>query len=126
MKNLTLSLMLLGFLLPQIMINAAKNFTVKRGTNLAHWLSQSKERGEKREKFITIVDIQNIAQMGFDHVRLPIDEEQMWDENGKRHDDAFQLMTNCIDWVAENNMRIIIDLHILRSSSILALQPFCY
>ncbi len=56
--------------------------------------------GEARDKFITIVDIQNIAQIGFDHVRLPIDEEQMWDENGKRYNDAFQLMTNCIDWCA--------------------------
>ena len=115
MKNLTLLLILLGFLLPQNMVNASEHFTVKRGTNLAHWLSQSKVRGEKRQKFITIVDIQNIAQMGFDHIRLPIDEEQMWDETGKRHNDAFQLMTNCIDWCAENNLRVIIDLHILRS-----------
>ena len=82
---------------------------------MAHWLSQSNVRGEEREKFITAEDIKDIAQMGFDHVRLPIDEEQMWDENGKRHDDAFQLMTNCIDWCAESNLRVIIDLHILRS-----------
>jgi endoglucanase len=53
--------------------------------------------------------------MGFDHIRLPIDEEQMWDNQGKRNEDAFQLMTNCIDWCAENNLRVIVDLHILRS-----------
>ena len=115
MNSLTLLLMLIGFLLPLKSISASEQFAVKRGTNLAHWLSQSETRGKEREKFITVVDIQNIALMGFDHVRLPIDEEQMWDENGKRHDDAFQLMTNCIDWCAENNLRIIIDLHILRS-----------
>ena len=66
-----------------------EKFEVKRGTNLAHWLSQSNKRGVEREMFITKHDIQNIAEMGFDHVRLPIDEEQMWDENGNRHDDAF-------------------------------------
>lgn len=37
------------------------------------------------------------------------------DKNGDRHEDAFQLMTNCIDWCAEKNLRVIVDLHILRS-----------
>lgn len=92
-----------------------EKFEVFRGTNLAHWLSQSRKRGAEREEFLKKEDIQYIAGLGFDHVRLPIDEEQMWDENGARHDDAFQLMTNCIDWCAENNLRVIIDLHILRS-----------
>lgn len=96
-------------------IQAPEKFEVKRGTNLAHWLSQSRQRGAEREKFLTKQDIQNIAEMGFDHVRLPIDEEQMWDENGNRHDDAFQIMTNCIDWCAKSNLRVIVDLHILRS-----------
>ena len=95
--------------------DSPSDFVLGKGTNLAHWLSQSKARGEAREKFIQKADIEYIAQLGFQHVRLPIDEEQMWDENGKRHDDAFQLMFNCIDWCIENNLRVIIDLHILRS-----------
>ncbi len=90
-------------------------FKIFRGTNIAHWLSQSNARGEEREKFFTKSDVENIAKMGFDHIRLPIDEEQMWDESGNRHDDAFQLMTNCIDWCGESNLRVIVDLHILRS-----------
>lgn len=94
---------------------AFEKFEVIRGTNVAHWLSQSKTRGTEREEFFTQEDVEAIAQMGFDHIRLPIDEEQMWDENSKRHDDAFQLMENSIEWCAENNLRVIIDLHILRS-----------
>ena len=91
------------------------DFVLGKGTNLAHWLSQSNSRGEKRERFIRESDIKYIAQLGFQHVRLPVDEEQMWDENGKRHDDAFRLMFNCIDWCIENNLRVVVDLHILRS-----------
>ncbi len=93
----------------------AGKFEVKRGTNIAHWLSQSRGRGIERANFFTKNDIKEIAEMGFDHIRLPIDEEQMWDEQGKRNNDAFQLMTNCVDWCAEYNLRIIVDLHILRS-----------
>ena len=95
--------------------NSRKKFEVKRGTNLAHWLSQSNRRGVERQQFITKQDIISIAEMGFDHVRLPIDEEQMWDENGKRYEDAFQLMVNCIEWCAESDLKVIVDLHILRS-----------
>lgn len=92
-----------------------EKFTVKKGTNIAHWLSQSNSRGTERTLFFTKADVESIAAMGFDHIRLPIDEEQMWNENGERNDDAFQLMTDCIDWCIENNLRVIVDLHILRS-----------
>ncbi|MBK8881550.1 MAG: cellulase family glycosylhydrolase [Bacteroidales bacterium] len=86
-----------------------------KGTNLGHWLSQSKQRGEERQKFIMERDIQFIDSLGFDHIRLPIDEEQMWDENEKRHEDAFALMQNCLEWSRKAGLRVIIDLHILRS-----------
>lgn len=90
-------------------------FEVKSGTNVAHWLSQSSRRGVEREAFFTEADVQAIAQMGFDHIRLPIDEEQMWDESGARHPEAFRLLTSCIDWCLRANLCVIVDLHILRS-----------
>ena len=77
-----------------------EKFVAERGTNLAHFLSQSNRRGAERESFLGKNDIATIAEMGFDHVRLPIDEEQMWDEQGNRHADAFLLMTNVLDWCA--------------------------
>jgi len=45
-------------------------FRIKRGTNIAHWLSQSKKRGEERASFITEKDVQYIKSAGFDHIRL--------------------------------------------------------
>lgn len=90
-------------------------FVLGKGTNLAHWLSQSNSRGEKRAEFITENDIKFIASLGFNHVRLPIDEEQMWDTLGVRHDEAFDLMDSCIVWCMRNNLSVIVDLHILRS-----------
>jgi endoglucanase len=95
-------------------------FYVKRGTNVAHWLSQSNRRGTDREQFFVKSDVENIAGMGFDHIRLPIDEVQMWDENGERHEDAFQLMINCINWCQEYNLKVVVDVHIIRSHYFLA------
>ena len=77
--------------------NENNQFTIRKGTNIAHFLSQSKRRGEERKQFFTEKDVKAIAEMGFDHIRLPIDEEQMWDDDGNRHQEAFQLMTNAID-----------------------------
>ncbi len=90
-------------------------FKIKRGTNIAHWLSQSKTRGKERAAFFTKKDVQYIASAGFDHFRLPVDEEQLWDEAGKRNADAFQLLDNAIKWANESGLRMVLDLHILRS-----------
>jgi len=92
-----------------------ESFEIMRGTNIAHWLSQSQRRGSERETFFTEKDVKFIDSCGFDHIRLPIDEEQMWDESGKRNEDAFTLMKNCLDWCQKAGLRVIIDLHILRS-----------
>jgi endoglucanase len=90
-------------------------FKIKRGTNIAHWLSQSERRGNERSSFFTQKDIMFIDSVGFDHIRLPVDEQQLWDESGRRHDDAFQLLDNCMSWANTAGLRVVLDLHILRS-----------
>jgi endoglucanase len=95
--------------------NDYTSFTIHRGTNIAHWLSQSQRRGEERVQFFTQKDITFIDSIGFDHIRLPIDEEQLWDENGNRNNDAFQLLDQCLTWCNEAGLRVVLDLHILRS-----------
>lgn len=99
----------------QVSNGSPDDFKIFKGTNIAHWLSQSKNRGAERDSFFQEKDVIAITEMGFDHLRLPIDEEQMWDENGVRHDDAFLLMANCIDWCLKHELKVIVDLHILRS-----------
>jgi endoglucanase len=92
-----------------------KPFTIKRGTNIAHWLSQSDRRGEERAAFFTRKDIDYILAAGFDHIRLPVDEEQLWDERGKRDTAAFTLLKNSLAWCQDVSLRAVVDLHILRS-----------
>lgn len=90
-------------------------FVIKRGLNVSHWLSQTEIRGEERAQYMGAEDFARIADMGFDHVRIPIDEEHMWDKEGKRNEDAFQLLHQAIEWSFENDLRVIVDLHVLRS-----------
>jgi endoglucanase len=90
-------------------------FTLRTGVNVSHWLSQSKKRGEEREAYITKADFDTIASIGFDHVRIPIDEVQMWDSLGNKEKEAFNLLHNAINWALSANLRVIVDLHIIRS-----------
>jgi endoglucanase len=102
-----------GFGLPEREIN--DQFEINRGTNISHWLSQSKRRGKERLDFFTEKDVEYLAGLGFDHIRIPIDEEQMWAEDGKKEKEAFQLLHNSINWSLKNGLRVVVDLHILRS-----------
>ncbi len=92
-----------------------KEYKIQRGVNISHWLSQSRKRGDERRNFIQKEDIDFIGSIGYDHIRIPIDEEQMWDTLGNKELEAFQLLHNGIQWAAENQLRVVVDLHILRS-----------
>ncbi len=91
------------------------DFDIKKGVNISHWLSQSGRRGAEREAFFTRDDVEQIAGFGYDHIRLPIDEEQMWDEEGNKETRAFELLHEAIGWALEFDLRLIVDLHIFRS-----------
>jgi endoglucanase len=89
-------------------------FELKRGVNLSHWLSQNFGWSPK-DSFITGKDIGFIAGLGYDHVRIPIDEAEMWNADGKPSEESFAYLTRCLDWCASNNLRAVVDLHILKS-----------
>jgi len=88
---------------------------ITRGTNISHWLSQSDRRGAARRAWFSREDMDRLADWGFDHVRLPIDEAQMWEVGGRQEAEAFDLMDSALDWAEQAGLRAVIDLHILRS-----------
>lgn len=111
MKKFLIGLLMLVSILPA----TAKDFTVTRGVNISHWLSQSEVRGEERAGRFTKEDAKFIAECGFDHIRIPIDEVQMFDENLNPDAEAFGLLHEAIGWCKEFKLKVIVDLHILRS-----------
>ena len=92
-----------------------EGFRIKRGTNLSHWLSQTDVRGNDRKYHIQEDDFQRLHELGFDHVRLPIDEVQFWDEDHNQLPQAWELLDNALDWARQYELRVIVDLHIIRA-----------
>jgi endoglucanase len=95
-------------------VTTSAGFNVSRGVNLSHWLSQT-EGCPPRATFITEKDIAFIAHIGYDHVRIPIDEAEMWGADGKIIEESMGYLTRCLDWCGKFHLRAIVDLHILRS-----------
>ena len=89
-------------------------FLIKRGVNLSHWLSQDFGWAPKYS-YINEHDIKFIDSIGYDHVRIPVDEIELWDENGKLIDKAVKSLTNCLDWCEKYDLRAIVDLHTVRA-----------
>lgn len=89
-------------------------FTIHRGTNLSHWLSQD-FGWSPRHQFITENDFRFLARAGFDHVRLPIDEKELWLEDGRANEDAFAVLLQAIGWARAQQLRVIVDLHTVRA-----------
>lgn len=89
-------------------------FVIRRGVNLSHWLSQD-FGWQPRQTWITENDFRFIARCGFDHVRLPIDEKELWLEDGSRNEAAFALLQKALGWARANRLRVIVDLHTVRA-----------
>lgn len=90
-------------------------FTIERGVNISHFLSQTDRDDEERKAFFNEKDVALIASIGYDHIRLPIDEKNMWDEDGNKIALAFKALHHILSLALEQDLKVIVDLHIVRS-----------
>ncbi|GAA0552216.1 glycoside hydrolase family 5 protein [Chitinophaga japonensis] len=93
----------------------ATDFHIRRGTNVSHWLSQSILQGNDRVNYFTEKDVIYLANHGFDHIRLPIDEEELWNMQQEKVRSSFQLLHQAMQWCYLHHLKVVIDLHTLRS-----------
>ena len=113
-----LSLISLSFFACHASVHAAvrnpAGFEIQRGINLSHWLSQDFGWFD-RDRFITENDLRYIASLGYDHVRLPIDEKEIWHEDGSFNESAIAHLHNGIQWALKYDLGVIVDMHVIRS-----------
>ncbi len=89
-------------------------FTISRGINISHWLSQD-FGWARRDEFFRRHDLAELARLGFDHVRLPIDGKELWLPAGEPNEGEFDRLLEGIDWSRNAGLRVIVDLHTLDS-----------
>ena len=85
---------------------------LKKGVNLGGFLSQCSEyTNEHYDTFITEEDIQIIADMNFDHVRLPVDYEVIETPEGEEIMGNYHYIDDTIKWCKKRGMNVILDVH---------------
>ena len=84
----------------------------QKGVNLGGWISQfAKYDKHHFDTFITKDDIADIASLGFDHVRVPVDYNVLEDEEGNALADGFGYLKSCREWCETYGLNMLIDLH---------------
>lgn len=84
----------------------------QKGVNLGGWISQFDKYDEKHfEEFITEKDIEYIASLGFDHVRVPVDYNVLETEDAQIIESGFTYLENCRSWAEKYGLNMLIDLH---------------
>ena len=84
----------------------------RNGVNIGGWISQFGTYDEEHfDTYILEEDIKNIAEFGFDHVRVPVDYMVLEDEDGNFKERGFAHLEDCRKWCEKYGLKMLIDLH---------------
>lgn len=84
---------------------------LRKGINFGGYLSQCEHNEEHYASFISRDDVRQVAEWGFDHIRLPIDCEVFEDEEGNINESGIAYVDRFVEWCREANLELVIDLH---------------
>lgn len=84
-------------------------FTVKRGCNLECWFSQIGNR-DPDPTYYTPETIRRLKEWGFDHIRLCVGEDKLYDDKFNRKESNWKLITDILDECRRQDMKVIFDL----------------
>ncbi len=83
-----------------------------KGVNLGGWISQFDKYSEEHfNTFIQEADIKRISEMGFDHVRVPVDYNVLETEEAEVIESGYQHIEDCLAWCKKYNLKMILDVH---------------
>ena len=84
---------------------------LNRGINLGGFLSQCEHKVSHYETFILEEDVKQIAEWGFDHVRVPVDYEVVETEDGQEKESGYVYIDNIVKWSKKYGLNMILDLY---------------
>ena len=83
-----------------------------KGVNLGGWLSQGSLELSHIDTFIKEEDIKRIKDIGCDHLRLPVDFENIYDKKKKCDNPiGYKYIDLCIEWCKKYGLNVVLDLH---------------
>ena len=92
-------------------------YKMHKGINVSTWLchNTTAKSGADAKGYFTQKELNQLAEMGFDHIRLPIDEKLLYKSGLIKDGDTFQMLHDIIGWCEEAGMTIALNFHIPRA-----------
>ncbi|MBN2069268.1 MAG: cellulase family glycosylhydrolase [Opitutales bacterium] len=94
---------------------AGTEFVLGSGVNASHWLAQHFEGIPPKDIFFTQEDVQLLKDAGFQHLRIPVEEVEMWNEDGSPNEESFRYLDQALHWAQDAGLNAILDLHIIKA-----------
>lgn len=82
-----------------------------RGINFGGYLSQCEHTLEHYATFIAKEDVKKVKDLGFDHIRLPIDYEVLETNEGYEYTEGIAYVNQFLLWCEEYEIDVVLDLH---------------
>lgn len=95
-------------------VPASRLARLRRGVNLSHWFSQSRDYTPAHlREHTTRRDIELIKSLGFDHVRFPVEPAPLFNEANPSQLNAEYLrhLDDALDMLAASGLAVVLDLH---------------
>lgn len=95
-------------------VPASRLARLRRGVNLSHWFSQSRDYTPAHlREHTTRRDIELIKSLGFDHVRFPVEPAPLFNETNPSELNAEYLrhLDDALDMLAASGLAVVLDLH---------------
>lgn len=89
--------------------------SLRFGTNIGHWLSQSSLDRNYLAGFFTEADIEQIASWGMDHIRLPVDYA-LFEHDGAPlsfSEEGLSWIDRAVEWTRRAGLWMVLDMHCL-------------
>ncbi|NLG83315.1 MAG: glycoside hydrolase family 5 protein [Firmicutes bacterium] len=93
--------------------------SLRFGTNVSHWLSQSNLDRNHLASFFTEADVARIASWGMDHLRLPVDYGLFEHEGAPAwfSEEGLSWIDRAVEWTGRAGLYLVLDLHCLPGHS---------
>ncbi|MBR7074349.1 MAG: cellulase family glycosylhydrolase [Oscillospiraceae bacterium] len=88
-----------------------KELGFQKGVNLGGWFSQCDYSEDCLNNFITEADFKQIADLGFDHVRIPIDYNVIQNPDGTMRPDGLGRIDAALALCDKYGLKAVLDLH---------------
>lgn len=94
-------------------VSETRYASLTHGINISHWFAYAPLTPENFLTRVTAKDIRQIKNMGFRHIRLPLEPDVLFDEDKPESLNLENLyyLDNAIDQILSQDLAVIVDLH---------------